>query len=392
VSKDREVAGSNGTGTDVCTRKSRRVHQIFFIKEVKMQKRILLHLGILSLLLILFTSSASAWARHDQTTTEVVRDLGWLDRFSNVTVTEYLYDDQTINDVKIRYYNPEPKYLEPDEFYYHFLYEPVQFFQGAEVGKTISAKQILIDFCDEPDWEMDQHLQLSWMQAFHGESQGYRHLYYPTGSFHIPMGFIGQGRAPARAQHFYDLAKFAFERGDAYWGFRFLARALHYVQDMSQPMHTRQFHWSYIDVIDPYYGTLQTIKNYHFAFESYIANSFRLEQQDVLPKRFVSAVRYSLPVPADSAEGLAKYIARRSYWQSSNTWKITAEFFGDRHKSNKATAISEDDFFELIARDDEVALRFNEDIESRMVLWGKATKSFLEFARKDLNLDEYSIS
>lgn len=354
-----------------------------------MKNKFVLRICVFLFLLIVLVSSVSAWARHDQMTEEVVRDLGWLDRFDDVTVTEYLYDDPTINQIRLRYYNEEQGELGQTDFYYHALYEPVKFFTGAPVGGSTSAKQILIDFCDEPDWEMDQDLQLSWMQAFNGESQGYRHMYYPAGVYKIPMGFFPQGKTPERAEHFYNLSKFAFEKGDAYWGFRFLARAMHYVQDMSQPYHTRQLYWGFISLSNPYYGTIQVIKNYHFAYESYVANLFRLEQQGVMPSRLVSAVRYSLPVETSSPSSLVKYIALKSYWRSSRTMAASMDFFGYQHLSNEGTTISTAEFFELINRTDPVADVFQDDIESRMVLLGKSTKSFLEFARKDLNLDQY---
>ncbi len=71
------------------------------------------------------------------------------------------------------------------------------------------------------------------------------------------------------------------------------------------------------------------------------------------------------------------------------TWKTSIDFFGDKYMTGDGAMMSQDEFFQMVAQDDEVAKRFNEDAERRMILAGKAAKSFLEFARKDLNLDEY---
>jgi len=341
------------------------------------------------LIALFLIPTASAWARHDQMTEEIVKDLGWLDRFDQVAVSEYLYDDPTINQIKIQYYNKDYSMLLPDQFYFHALYEPKKFFKGAKVGEMINAKQLLADFSDEPDWEIDQKLDLSWMQPFSGESQGYRHMYYPAWTFHVLMGFYPQGQTPERATHFYNMAKVAFANKDTYWGFRFLARALHYTQDMAQPYHTRQFYWKFVSTKDPFYGTIQTIKNYHFTYESYQANLFRLEQQGEMPKRLVNAVHYSLPVEVSSPEELVKYIARRSFWRSSATMKHSIGFFGEKYMGPGAVMMEKDEFFNDIKREDDAAKEFNDDMESRMFLVGKATKSFLEFARRDLNLDEY---
>jgi hypothetical protein len=361
------------------------------IKRVNMKQELFVKLGILFLLVILLSSSVSAWARHGQMTQEVVKDLGWLDRFANITVTEYVYEDPTVNQIRIRYYNLEQGELGPEDFFYHALYEDVLFFEGAKLAEQTSAAQVLVDFVDEPDWELDQELDLSWMQAFHGESQGYRHMYYPTWTFHVPMGAYPQGETPERVAHFYSMAKNAFADGDAYWGFRFLARAMHYVQDMAQPYHTRQLYSRFISLKDPYHGTIQVIKNYHFAYESYQANLFRLEQQDVMPKRLVSALRYSLPVEVGSPESLVKYVARRSHWKSSRTMKSSIDFLGEKYLEPEGVVMIGDEFFGLIDDTDDASKMFHDDLEKRMVLVGKGTKSFLEFARKDLNLDEYEL-
>ncbi|PKP54900.1 hypothetical protein CVT91_17635 [Candidatus Atribacteria bacterium HGW-Atribacteria-1] len=51
-------------------------------------------------------------------------------------------------------------------------------------------------------------------------------------------GLLKAGDAPKRANHFFEMSKIAFGKGDNYWGFRFAARAIHYLEDVSQPYHT----------------------------------------------------------------------------------------------------------------------------------------------------------
>jgi hypothetical protein len=50
--------------------------------------------------------------------------------------------------------------------------------------------------------------------------------------------------------------------------------------------------------------------------------------------------------------------------------------------------MTKEEFFNDINRTDSEAEALNKDLEARMLLAGKATKSFLEFARRDLELDE----
>jgi len=102
-----------------------------------------------------------------------------------------------------------------------------------EIGEKVKASSILINYSDEPDWDLDTNLNLNKIQALTGGSQGYRHMY-----FSVFGGLLKAGEAPKRANHFFEMSKIAFGKGDNYWGFRFTARAIHYLEDISQPYHT----------------------------------------------------------------------------------------------------------------------------------------------------------
>jgi hypothetical protein len=51
--------------------------------------------------------------------------------------------------------------------------------------------------------------------------------------------FLKQTHPEYRIYQCYTLAKFAFETGHPYWGYRFAGWALHYLQDLTQPYHAR---------------------------------------------------------------------------------------------------------------------------------------------------------
>ena len=242
-------------------------------------------------------------------------------------------------------------------------------------------------FSDEPDWGMDQNLNLSWLQAFNGESQGYRHMYFPAWSFHVPLIFYPQGQTMERIEHFYNLSKVAFENGDPYWGFRFLARTLHYVQDMSQPYHTQQLYWKFLKLSSLYKGNVQVIRNYHFNYESYQANLFRLEDQGVMPARLKLAIKYSQPIEIKDSISLAKYIAQESLHDASNAKRTNMDFFDKKYMETSEVIMTKEEFFEDIKRTDDAAVAFHDDLMNKMELFGMATKSLLEFARRDLKLD-----
>jgi hypothetical protein len=127
----------------------------------------------------------------------------------------------------------------------------------------VSALEILSLYSAEPDWGMDADLSISPLQKLTGGSQGYRHLRYGLHRFRA-------GTAHLRALHFNQLADRAFSKGDFYWGMRFSARALHYIEDILSPFHTKPFpEWFWpLKMFRPralYYITY----NYHLNFERY---------------------------------------------------------------------------------------------------------------------------
>jgi hypothetical protein len=80
------------------------------------------------------------------------------------------------------------------------------------------------------------------------------------------------GIAHQRAIYFSHLAEKAFHKNDKYWGIRFTARALHYIEDILTPVHTKPFSEFFIfekilHMKDLYYTTY----NYHLNFERFIA-------------------------------------------------------------------------------------------------------------------------
>jgi len=139
----------------------------------------------------------------------IIGDQEWLKAYDNITVTPWTYADVDTASVG-------PNFVQ-------------QFIEGAP-GTVTSAVAILTNYADEPDWKMDQDLNLSPLQVLTGGSQGWRHQYYG-------LGWLRLGVAPSRAQYFFDLAGKANEKRDLYWTFRYLARALHYVQDTTEPYH-----------------------------------------------------------------------------------------------------------------------------------------------------------
>jgi hypothetical protein len=117
-----------------------------------------------------------------------------------------------------------------------------------QVGSEKTAADILIKYVSEPDDELDGSLNEApylarlkpSMSYFYEEgsshTHAFRHYYVPTSL--APPILAPRGVAPGRAALYSELARGAFQTGHPYWGFRFLAWSIHYLQDVTQPWHT----------------------------------------------------------------------------------------------------------------------------------------------------------
>jgi hypothetical protein len=128
-------------------------------------------------------------------------------------------------------------------------------------NRGICARDVLAVYSAEPDWGMDDNLFLSPLQGLTGGSQGYRHMRYGLFVFRV-------GKAHERAVYYTHLAQRVFEKEDLYWGIRFSARALHYIQDALSPFHTKPFPECLLPVMVWRPRALYfTTYNYHLNFE-----------------------------------------------------------------------------------------------------------------------------
>lgn len=169
-------------------------------------------------------------------------------------------------------------------------------------GEEMSAPDILTAYSDEPDWGMDQELfredfvygtcpfgspsgqssQAPFHMAFLHESRVFTAL-FPD----LKRSFM-----LSRIRLFKDLAEIAFSAGARYWGWRFTAWAVHYLQDLTQPYHARAFPAPITPVlvraaIRPRINLFKANKNYlknrHLIFESaihFILNRSVKEEQE----------------------------------------------------------------------------------------------------------------
>ncbi|MBF0396879.1 MAG: hypothetical protein HQK78_08915 [Desulfobacterales bacterium] len=169
-------------------------------------------------------------------------------------------------------------------------------------GEIISAFEILTTACDEPDngldigvWE-DNNTEFGKIYGFGNQPFGNPKLEYSSqapfhmGFFHesdiiyLMASFIKKTYVEYRIHLYQSLAKYAFETGHKYWGFRFMGWGMHYVQDLTQPYHSTLLpgisvpSMLWINLLDniairsPKNDALQLVTNRHLAIENYQYN------------------------------------------------------------------------------------------------------------------------
>ncbi|RIE10957.1 hypothetical protein SMC3_01135 [Candidatus Cryosericum hinesii] len=267
---------------------------------MKRNRKLLCAALVVAFALFCLVSPVDAWNSHGACTKLIISDQEWLKAYDSITVTPWTYQDVDTAAVG-------PNFV-------------LQYIEG-KPGTVTSAAAILTNYADEPDWKMDEDLQLSPLQALTGGSQGWRHQYYG-------LGWLRFGVAPSRAQYFFDLAGKAREKGDLYWTFRYLARAMHYVQDTTQPYHGVPAPVGIIFKGIGNFGTLMgSATNHHYNLEEY---------QGAMVARnspvFVTALQNALPLDiatATSPSWLCRHAAYLGRPVVRELWPLETKFFGD---------------------------------------------------------------
>ena len=155
---------------------------------MKLKKKISIFILLILLALILSSINIFSWNSHYFYTELAIKNNDWINNFPKIEVTPYTYEN-----------------LDQDEYNPEFV---IKYVEGG-IGKKTKASDILINYSDEADWDLDTELDLNKIQALTGGSQGYRHMYFSAFG-----GLLKAGDAPKRANHFFEISKIAFKKGD----------------------------------------------------------------------------------------------------------------------------------------------------------------------------------
>jgi hypothetical protein len=285
---------------------------------MKLKKKISILILLILSVLALSSINVFSWNSHFFYTELAIKNNDWINSFPEIEITPYIYEDVDRDE-----YNPEfaIKYVE------------------GEIGGKTKVSDILINYSDEPDWDLDTNLELNKIQALTGGSRGYRHMY-----FSVFAGLLKAGDAPKRANHFFEMSKIAFGKGDNYWGFRFAARAIHYLEDISQPYHTYP---APLDVLFKKYFNVKKltvlVTNAHYGYEDFNGYLFKHKKEEfynLLPE--VKTIK--IDDVADSAIKLSKE-ARKDFTVS---YRETMKLFPLLDNDQELLILEEQDIIRVV--------------------------------------------
>lgn len=304
------------------------------------------------IIFLLILTPVFGWSSHGKMTYHVANNVEWLNNFKDITITEYSYKD-----IDTEPYNPDFKII----------------YKEGNIGEKTTALEILSIYSDEPDWDMDDNLKLSPFQKLTGGSSGWRHQYFIT-----LFGLIRLGDGPKRAQYFYDLAIKAFENNDPYWGFRFFARALHHVEDLTQPLHSFPLPYSIVlkNIFD-INGLIKIGENQHYSFEDY-----QEVQIDMLREDYLEIFKSYEFFEIKSIYRLGVLNAFRARKDSGKIFRIQEKFYGKEINNKNGFSINKEDY--KILKENEHQIQYDEVIKKNLTNFTKTVNSCLNLLYEDL--------
>jgi hypothetical protein len=321
---------------------------------MKNLKRFILLVLVITLLPL---SSVFGWNSHGLTLSYVVANIDWLKQYKEITIAPYTYKSYEIIPI-----NPdfEVKYLE------------------GKIGEKTDALTILTTYADEPDWGLDENMKLSKFEVLTGGPQGYRHMYYKMGPFTV-------GVAPYMIDFWFHMAEVAKGKNDLYWTFRFLARALHYMEDITQPYHGTPGPASVIlkNIFSGVSGLTTMCSNHHYALEDYQGYMIKVHNSD-----FVKVLSEDyMPMKVSDVKSLVelgKLAASLNRPRVRILWPLETKLFGDEINNRKNKFKLDESKIQTFDKD--TMGKYNEALFYSLRYFNGFSRLLLEYARVNLKL------
>jgi hypothetical protein len=277
------------------------------------------------LIFLLITSIVFSWSAHEVLTYLIVKDF-LPNSDEKIAITSYSYQED-------RVYNTD--YLKLDDycgqFINTFVPEDAIFYppDPKPVNKEVFIWQVLTVYSVEPDLGMDEGLNLSPLQSIIGNSQGVRHMKYKL----LILDFFEGSQS---FYYFVDMSRKAFKNGDRYWGYRFLARALHYLEDLSMPFHNSP--GTFLDTLKALSDKqmAQFLTNLHYSYDDYLA--YLLYNAD---EKTVEAI---ISAPVEKSRSLRQLIQKVRLLGLNNINTVSNEMKRNFEEELKVRILNFDDF------------------------------------------------
>ncbi|MBI2943485.1 MAG: hypothetical protein HYY25_04730 [Candidatus Wallbacteria bacterium] len=272
---------------------------------------------------LVLAGGTRAWEGHDWLTREALRDVDWLDAVPPLPVTTRSDSLQALS----------PRYAFAS--------------LGESPGETIAARVVLERYAGEPDRGPDDDMLDSWQQLYlvplaGHSSRRYHQSSMPGWSVHFPLTHVAMGAAPERASLYFHAARRAFDRGDPYWGFRYVASLLHYAQDAAQPYHAGATAPVFLLPGDHPPAAAIVMANYHALFQGWVHR--RMED---------SAFELSRPLRGTAADAFrhadegVERVAERSRELGLPLFEASVRFFDRRFRKAELESPSFPDLAQL---------------------------------------------
>lgn len=265
-----------------------------------MHKEIIFFALLFLTVILTIPKSALAWGGHKEVTYYAVKDIEWIKNYTEIKITPFTYEDKD-------------KRVIPYDIPY----------KEGNIGGTTDAITILSTYCEEPDWGLDKGINSDFFRILERiglDSGSWRH-----GCWVMLDGLVKVGGAVERFLYNYNMSLQAFKNNDPYWGFRFLARCLHYLEDVTQPQHTYPVPFRVI--LENLFDTrkiVQIASNHHFTLERYQGYQCRIGNPS-----FVKVLTSAEPIVINGIEELINEAIMKSYKKAEIIWSLQSKIYGE---------------------------------------------------------------
>ena len=270
-------------------------------------------------------------------------------------------------------------------------------------GEKVSARSILRTFSDEPDWWFDGDLfqipEYGYGKKPYGQEGGssgapfhmlFRHENLLVRTF-APE--LTEGMTDERVELFGRLAKLAFKSGHPYWGYRFSAWSIHYIQDLCQPYHSSAvpsasllYYLRFVLSFDKEKfkaDTTQLVANRHYLYEDFakliLQDSYL--SPDARSMRLSQALRQDQTLQTTSLQELVSEVGNRAFSQGARLDRSIIEAYGPHMTEDPKYSMQDDLLYDaaqsLKHLKENLSRSLVEETENNFFATGGATRNLL---------------